>query len=112
MMVQHPLHLRNRIALMPDAVEKITYNDQTNDLIQESLRMQTKFGISIPWENCQNYPKWIKFTSSIRKRKNRNEYPFQRRRPFNQHGSSHLGGYPSCGVEATMAFLMLRRQLP
>ncbi|KAG7336898.1 hypothetical protein IV203_032195 [Nitzschia inconspicua] len=43
MMVLHPLYLRNRIALMPDAVGKITYKDQTNNPIPVSLRMQTKF---------------------------------------------------------------------
>jgi hypothetical protein len=43
MMILHPFYLRNRVAIMPDAVGSVTYKDSTTDPVPVSLRMQTKF---------------------------------------------------------------------
>jgi hypothetical protein len=43
MMTLHPFYFRNRIAIMPDAVGKVVYQDSVTNPITPSLRMQTKF---------------------------------------------------------------------
>lgn len=43
MMSLHPFYLRNRIALLPDAVGKIEYEECITNPVTPTLRMQTKF---------------------------------------------------------------------